>query len=164
MIRSRRDTLTAAAAFLCLCSLAAIPAAGSEIRYFPNIIYGHILIGSGASRYETGFSAASRKETRVTVKLFNDRGEPMEASFLDEKGDLAVTGSSFEFFLAPDHPIRIKIQLAPDDAGRDVAVKTGWATFVASEEIDVLALVRVTSPDGSLLNRSLVSGEIPAAS
>lgn len=159
-----RPQAGAGIAILYLCLLAAIPADGSEIRYFPNVIYGHILIGTSASRYETGFSAVSQKETRVTVKLFSDRGEPMAASFLDEKGDLAATGSSFEFFLAPDHPVRIKIQLAPEDAGRDVAVKTGWATFVASEDIDVLALVRVTSPDGSLLNRSLVSAQIPAAS
>ena len=144
-------------------SLCAIPADGGEIRYFPSIMYGHITIGTGASRYETGFAASAAKGTRVTVKLFNESGEPMEASFLDETGEVAVTGSSFEFYLAPDRTIRIRIELPPEEASREVAVKTGWATIAASEDIEVRALVRVTRPDGSLLNRYLAEGEVPSS-
>ena len=149
---------------IAILSLGATSAAGSDVRYFPNIMYGHILIGNGASRYETGFAASARKETRVTVKLFNEKGEPMEATFLDETGDVAGTGSSFEFFLAPERTVRIRIQLTPEEAGHDVAVKTGWATFAASENIDVMALVRVTRPDGSLLSRYLAAAEVPPTS
>jgi hypothetical protein len=145
-------------------SLCAISVDGSEIRYFPSIVYGHITIGAGASRYETGFAASATKGTRVTVKLFNESGEPMEASFLDETGEIAVTGSSFEFYLAADRTIRIRIELPPEEASHEVAVKTGWATFAASEDIEVRAVVRVTRPDGSLLSRYLAAGEVPPSS
>ena len=56
---------------------------GEEVRYFPSILYGHILIGTGTSRYETVFTITASNETRVTVNVFTDKGEPMNASFID---------------------------------------------------------------------------------
>jgi hypothetical protein len=144
-------------------ALRATNAAGVDVQYFPSIMYGHILIGTGASRYETSFVATARKATRVTIKLFDEKGEPMEASFLDETGDSAGAGSSFEFFLARGRTIRIRIQLPPEEMRHEVAVKTGWATFAASEDIDVMAVIRITRPDGSLLSRYLAEGEFPPA-
>jgi hypothetical protein len=74
-----------------------------------------------------------------------------------------MTGSSFEFFLEAGRPVRIKVQLAADEADQSVAVRTGWATFAAPDEIEVVASVRVMSPDGGILSRHIVSGEIPPA-
>lgn len=133
----------------------------SEVRFFPNILYGHILTGTNTSRYETIFTVVSRTQTRATMTLFTDRGEPMKASFVDETGKAALTGASFEFFVHPDQPVRIKVELPPEEAGFGVAVKSGWATFHASEEIEVEALVRTLAIDGRIVNRFRVSAERP---
>ncbi|MBI4471897.1 MAG: hypothetical protein HY646_04455 [Acidobacteria bacterium] len=134
---------------------------GKEVRYFPSILYGHILIGSGMSRYDTTFTATARHNTRAALALFTDQGEPMEASFLDERGNVARTGSRFEFLLSSERPLRIKIQLTPDDAKETVVVKTGWATFSSSEAIDVTATVLITTPDGKIISRHILSSETP---
>ena len=132
-----------------------------EIRYFPSILYGHILAGPGTSRYETVFTVSSKKEARATVQLFGDKGERIEASFIDEFGKTASSGHTFEFFMAPERPIVIRLTLMPDQIGNDVAVMTGWATFESSAEIDVVAVVRITTPDGKLINRHIIASEKP---
>jgi hypothetical protein len=136
--------------------------AAPQVWYFPNILYGHILTGSGSSRYETVFTAVSQKETRARLALFTDRGGPMRASFVDEKGERASAGDSFEFFLSPERPVKIKLQLSPEEILEDVAVKTGWATFRAAGDIEVSALVRVTALDGKVLNAFLLNAEQPS--
>jgi hypothetical protein len=134
-----------------------------EIRYFPSILYGHILAGPGTSRYETVFTVSSKKQSRATVQLFGDKGERIEASFIDEFGKAASTGHSFEFFMTPERPVVIRLTLMPDRVGNDVAVMTGWATFESSAEIDVVAVVRITTPDGKLINRHIIASEKPPA-
>jgi hypothetical protein len=134
---------------------------GREVRYFPSILYGHILIGTGTSRYETVFTITASSETRVTVNVFTDKGERMNASFIDERGKSAGAGSSFECYVTPDRPVKIKLALAPDEAEDDVAVKTGWATVQSAEEVDITAVVRVTTPDGKLLTRHVLVSEKP---
>src|SRR5262245_17677708 len=119
---------------------------GKEIRYFPSILYGHILDGPGMSKYETVFTVSAKRETRATLQLFGDKGQRMEASFVDELGKAASTGHSFEFFMTPDHPVMIRLMLMPDQAESGVAVMTGWATFESPEDIDVVAVVRITTP------------------
>ena len=137
---------------------------GKEIRYFPSILYGQILAGPGMSKYETVFTVSAKKETRATLQLFADKGERMEATFVDELGKAAGTGHSFELFLAPGRPVRIRLALMPDQAGSEVAVMTGWATFESTENIDVVAVVRITTPDGKLINRHVLAPEEPALS
>jgi len=132
-----------------------------EVRYFPSIAYGQILIGAGSSRYETVFTLVAAKETRATLGLFNDKGEPMDASFVDARGRSAKTGSSFECYLMPYRSVQIKLALAPDDADQDVAVKTGWATIESSEELDIEAVIRITTPDGKLLTRHVLFSQKP---
>jgi hypothetical protein len=132
---------------------------GKEVQYFPSVLYGHILIGPGTSRYETIFAITARKETRATLELFTDKGEPMQASFTDEHGKAASTGNSFEFFLTPDRPVAIRLALAAEDMAEDVAVKTGWATFQSSEEIEVAAVVRITTPEGKILSRHVLGAQ-----
>ena len=134
---------------------------GGEVRYFPSILYGHILIGTGTSRYETVFTITASNETRVTVNVFTDKGEPMNASFIDERGKSAGAGSSFECYLMPDRPVKIRLALAPDEAANDVAVKAGWATIRSAEEVDITAVVRITTPDGRLLTRHVLGSEKP---
>jgi hypothetical protein len=130
-----------------------------EARYFPSIVYGQILIGAGTSRYETVFTLVAEKETRATLGLFTERGEPMNASFVDAEGRSAKTGSSFECYLVPDRPVQIRLALAPDEAEEDVAVKTGWATIQSSEELEIGAVVRITTPDGKLLTRHVLASQ-----
>ena len=52
----------------------------------------------------------------------------------------------------------------PDQSGIEVAVMTGWATFESTENIDVVAVVRITTPDGKLINRYVLASEEPALS
>ncbi|HYR88862.1 MAG TPA: hypothetical protein VE422_32595 [Terriglobia bacterium] len=132
-----------------------------EARYFPNIVYGQILIGAGTSRYETVFTIVAARETRATLGVFTDRGEPMNASFVDAQGRRAGTGSSFECYLVARRPVQIRLGLAPDDAEEDVAVKTGWATVQSSEELAIEAVVRITTPDGRLLTRHVLASQKP---
>ncbi len=134
---------------------------GKEIRYFPSILYGHILAGPAMSKYETVFTVSGRKETRATLQLFAENGEQMNASFVDERGKSASTGHSFEFFLTPERPLRIRLTLMPERAADDVAVMTGWATFESPEDIEVVAVVRITTPDGKLITRHVLASERP---
>lgn len=134
---------------------------GKEIRYFPSILYGQILAGPGTSKYETVFTVSARKETRATLQLFADKGERMNASFVDELGKSASTGHSFEFFLSPERPLKIRLTLLPEQAAEQVAVMSGWATFESSEEIKVVAVVRITTPDGKLITRHVLGSEKP---
>ena len=136
---------------------------GNEIRYFPSILYGQILAGTGTSKYETVFTVSARKEARAALRLFADKGERMNASFMDELGKLASTGDSFEFFITPGRPVKIKLTLAPDQAADEVAVMSGWATFESSELLDVVAVVRITTPDGKLITRHVLESEKPPA-
>src|SRR5213592_2577525 len=106
---------------------------GREIRYFPSILYGHILAGPRMSKYETVFTVSARKEARATLQLFGDEGQHIEASFVDELGKSASTGHSFEFFMTPERPVSIRLTLVPDETDSDVAVMTGWATFESLE-------------------------------
>lgn len=132
-----------------------------EVRHFPSIIYGQILVGPGASRYETIFTIAAKKEGQVTLELFTDDGEPMQASFVDPRGETASTDSSFRFLLTANHPLQIKLQLPPDDLKEDVVLKTGWANFKSSDEMDVRALVRILRPDGTVLDRHVLLSQKP---
>jgi len=136
---------------------------GREIRYFPSILYGHILAGPGTSKYETVFTVSAKKEARATLQLFGEKGERIEASFVDESGKSASTGQSFEFFMAADCPVIIRLTLMPDQTANDVAVLTGWATVESSDDIDVVAVVRITTPDGKLINRHVIASEKPPA-
>src|SRR5262245_50349801 len=79
----------------------------APVRHFPSIVYGQILLGPGASRYETTFTVTSKKEVAVTLDLFTDKGQPMEASFVDSSGAVTLTDSTFRFFLAAGQPVRI---------------------------------------------------------
>ena len=145
------------------CALLMLLLSGKEIRYFPSILYGHILAGPGISKYETVFTVSARKETRAALRLFTDKSERMEASFADELGRSASTGDSFEFFLMPGRPVKIKLMLMPEQATGDVAVMSGWATFESSEDIDVVAVVRITAADGKLITRHVLGSETPPA-
>ena len=142
-----------------ICGFLLLLSFGKDVQYFPSILYGHILIGAGTSKYETTFTVTARKETRATLDLFNDKGQPLEASFTDERGNSASTGSSFEFFLTPDRPVRITLALPAQEAAEDVAVKTGWATFQSAEQIEVFAVVRITTPEGKVLNRHVLGSQ-----
>jgi hypothetical protein len=133
-----------------------------QVRYFPSILFGHILVGSGTSRYETEFVITSANETRSTLDLFTDKGEPMKASFVDETGRTASIGSSFHFLLRADRPLTFKIALLPEETSDAVMVKTGWATFHSGEAIEVLEVVRITSPDGKLIDRHFMASETPS--
>jgi len=134
-----------------------------EVRYFPSILYGQILAGPGTSKYETIFTISARRETRASLHLFGDKGERIEASFVDELGKSAGTGHSFEFFMTPERPVIIRLTLMPEQTANDVAVMTGWATFESSDDIDVAAVVRITSPDGKLISRHVIASERPPA-
>ena len=134
---------------------------GEHVEYFPSILYGHILTGPGMSRYETIFTITAKKEIRCTLALFEERGEPMKASFVDAEGKSANTGSSFEFFLMPDRPVKIKLALPPEESSADVVVRTGWATFSGPEEIDISALVLIRTPDGKVITRHVLGSEKP---
>jgi hypothetical protein len=134
---------------------------GKEIRYFPSILYGHILAGPGTSKYETLFTVSARKEARATLQLFGDKGERMEATFVDALGKSAGTGHSFEFFMTAERPVIIRLTLMPDQITNDVAVMSGWATFESSDDIEVVAVVRITTPDGKLINRHVIAPERP---
>jgi len=142
-------------------ALLALVPASKEVRYFPSILYGHILIGSGTSRYETVFTITANNETRVTINLFTDKGDPMTASFIDEAGESAGAGNAFECYVIPDRPVKIKLALEPEEAQDEVAVKTGWATFESPEPVDVTAVVRITTPDGKLISRHVLGSEKP---
>ncbi len=146
-----------------VCGLLMLLLSGNEIRYFPSILYGQILVGTGTSKYETVFTVSARKETRAALHLFADKGERMTASFGDGVGKFASTGDSFEFFLTPERPVSIKLTLPPDQAEDQVAVMSGWATFESSEAIDVVAVVRITTPDGKLITRHVLASEKPPA-
>jgi hypothetical protein len=136
---------------------------GKEIRYFPSILYGHILAGPGTSKYETVFTVSAKKETRAALHLFGEKGERIEASFVDDLGKVAGSGHSFEFFMTPERPVIIRLTLMPEQTANDVAVMTGWATFESSDDIDVAAVVRITTPDGKLINRHVIASERPPA-
>ncbi len=134
-----------------------------EIQYFPSILYGHIWAGPGTSKYETVFTVSAKKETRAALHLFGEKGEHIEASFVDDLGKFAGSGHSFEFFLTPERPVIIRLALMPEQSANDVAVMTGWATFESSDEIDVAAIVRITTPDGKLINRHVIPSQRPPA-
>ena len=136
----------------------------TTVRHFPSIVYGQILLGPGASRYETIFTVTSKKEVGVTLDLFTDKGQPMEASFLDADGTVTSTDSTFRFFVTGGQPVRIKVQLSPDDLKEDVALKTGWANFRSTEDLDVWALVRILKPDGTLIDKHVLLSEKPSHS
>src|SRR5439155_13903099 len=97
----------------------------------------------------------------VTMNLFTEKGDPMNASFIDEGGKSAGTGNSFECYVIPDRPVRIKLALKPEDAEDDVSVKTGWATVQSPEQVDITAVVRITTPDGKLISRHVLGSQKP---
>jgi hypothetical protein len=135
-----------------------------EVRHFPSIIYGQILLGPGASRYETIFTVTSKREVPASLDLFTDKGEPMMASFVDSEGTVTTTDSTFRFLLAAGQPVTIKVQLPPRDLSEDVALKTGWANFRSVEDLDAWALVRILKPDGTLVSRHVLVSEKPGHS
>jgi hypothetical protein len=149
---------------LLLVPIAALAAADEQVSYFPSLMYGHILAGAAASRYETTLILNSEKGGRAQIELFSEKGEPMEASFTDPDGNIAATGSSFAFVLQPERTLLVKLQLPEQEASDDVAIRTGWATVTSVEELEVSALVRVTTPQGKLLSRYLLSSEKPTRS
>lgn len=153
---------------LLLLFLLPIAAAGSvaeeQVSYFPSLLYGHILAGTGPSRYETTLIVRSEKSARAHIDIFSEKGEPMQASFADQDGNIAATGHSFAFMLQPAQPLRVKIQLPSEEASNEIAVKTGWATVSSPEELEVSALVRITTPEGRVLTRHLLSSEKPKRS
>jgi hypothetical protein len=119
------------------------------------------LVGTGTSKYETTFTVSATKETRATLRLFADKGDAMHASFVDEFGQFASHGESFEFFLTPQTPIRVKVALAPDQVTEQVAVMSGWATFESPEPLEVVAVVRITTPEGRLITRHILASQKP---
>jgi hypothetical protein len=145
-----------------LLTLLMIVLPGKEIQYVPSILYGHILAGPGTSKYETVFTVSAKKETRAVLHLFGEKGERIEASFVDDLGKIAGSGDSFEFFMTPERPVIIRLTLMPETA-TDIAVMTGWATFESFDDIDVAAVVRITTPEGKLINRHVIASERPPA-
>ena len=137
------------------------PPASEEVRHFPSIVYGQILLGPGASRYETIFTVTARKSVPASLDLFAENGEPLNASFVDTKGVVASTDSTFRFYVTANQPVRIKVQLAPDELQEDVALKTGWANFRSTEELQAWALVRILKPDGTLVDKHVLLSEKP---
>ncbi len=145
---------------LCLFSILAAALLGSgEVRHFPSIVYGQILLGPGASRYETTFSVSAKKETPATLELFTDKGEPMQASFVDSSGAIAATDSSMRFLLTANRALTIKVQLTPEELKEDVALKTGWANFSSAEDLEVWATIRILKPDGTVIDKHILLAE-----
>ncbi len=132
-----------------------------EVRHVPTIVFGQILLGPSASRYETIFTVTSRRAVSATLDLFTDHGEPMEASFVDSKGIVASTDSTFRFFLNANQPVRIKVQLPPEVMKEDVALRTGWANIRSAEDLDAWVLVRILKPDGTLIDKHVLTSEKP---
>ena len=132
---------------------------GEPVRHFPSIVYGQILLGPSASKYETIFTITAKKNAPATLDLFNDKGQPMEASFLDPRGDEAGSDTSFRFILVAGQPLQIKLRITADELKDDVVLRTGWANFHSTEELDVWALVRIMKPDGTLINRHVLLPE-----
>ncbi len=85
----------------------------------------------------------------------------MRASFADEGGESAATGTNFEAFVLADRPLYITLGLVQNEAKDDVAVKTGWATFQSAERIDVMAVVRTLTPDGKVVTRHILASQEP---
>jgi hypothetical protein len=83
----------------------------------------------------------------------------MQASFADEQGHIAATTNSFAFVLEPGRTLQVRLQLPADEASDEIAVKTGWATVSSLDELEVLALVRITTPEGKILNRQILAAE-----
>jgi hypothetical protein len=132
---------------------------GEQVQHFSSIVYGQILLGSAASRYETVFTITARKSGPATLDLFNEKGEPMEASFLDRRGDEAGSDTSFRFVLVAGQPLQIKLRITPDELRDDVVLRTGWANFHSTEELDVWALIRIMKPDGTLIDKHVLLPE-----
>ena len=132
---------------------------GEPVQHFPSIVYGQILLGERPSRYETVFTITAKKSAPATVDLFNDKGEPMEASFLDPRGDEAATDTSFRFVLVANQPLQIRLRITADELKDDVVLRTGWANFHSTEELDVWAVVRIMKPDGTLIQKHVLLPE-----
>ena len=153
--------MRAAIVLLTLSQLAAMPArsADERINYLPSLMYGHILAGSGASRYETILVIRSAVRTRAHVEVFAEDGKPLTTSFSDQQGDVAATAASFDFVVQPGRTVQLKLQLPEDEASSDIAVKTGWATIRSFDDLEVSALVRILTAEGRLLSRHVLSTE-----
>jgi hypothetical protein len=132
---------------------------GEQVQHFPSIVYGQILLGPRASKYETIFTITAKKSAPATLDLFNDKGEPMEASFLDPRGDEAGSDTSFRFVLVAGQPLHIKLRITADELKDDVVLRTGWANFHSTEQLDVWALVRIMKPDGTLIDKHFLLPE-----
>jgi hypothetical protein len=141
------------------------PAADTEqVRHFPSIVFGQILLGPGASRYETIFTVTARKTGLATLDLYNENGVPLQASFVAADGNVASTNSTFRFFLSAGQPVQVKVQLTPDEFYEDIALKTGWANFRSLNEIEVWALVRILKPNGTLIDKHVLQSQKPSPS
>jgi hypothetical protein len=150
---------------LLLIPFAAIAAnTDQQVSYFPSLMYGHILAGTAASRYETTLILKSPKGARAHIEIFSEQGKPMDAGFTDQDGNVAATTSSFAVVLEPGRTLLVKLQLPEEEASNDIAIRTGWATVSSVEELEVSALVRVTTPQGKLVSRYLLSSEKPTRS
>src|SRR5262245_48292204 len=132
---------------------------GEQVRHFPSIVYGQILLGPGASKYETIFTVTAKKNASATIDLFNDRGGPMVASFLDQRGVEASSDSTFRFVLVAGQPLQIKLRLTSEDSREEVALKTGWANFHSAEDLAVWALIRIVKPDSTLIDKHILLPE-----
>jgi hypothetical protein len=138
--------------------------AETQTSYFPSLLYGHVLEGSSPSRYETILVVRSNSSARVQIEIFDEKGEPMEASFVDLEGDTANAGTSFAFTIEPDGAVRVKLELPPQEASTGIAVKSGWVIVRGSEPLEVTALVRITTRDGALLTRHILASQTPTQS
>ena len=107
---------------LALSHFAATPSrsADEQINYLPSLMYGHILVGSGASRYETILVIRADVRTRAQVEVFAEDGKPMTASFSDQEGDIAATAASFDFVVQPGRTVQVKLQLPEEEASKEI--------------------------------------------
>src|SRR5262245_39939738 len=132
---------------------------GEQVRHFPSIVYGQILLGPRASKYETIFTVTARTRAPATLDLFNEKGEPLKASFLDPRGEEAGSDTSFRFVLVAGQPLQIKLRITADELKDDVAFRTGWANFHSTEDLEVWALIRIMKPDGTLIDKHVLLPE-----
>ena len=65
--------------------------------------------------------------------------------------------------MTPERPVIIRLILVAHRTANDVVVMTGWAMFESSDDIDLVAVVRITTPDGKLIDRHIIASEKPPA-
>lgn len=115
-------------------------------------------VGSVRFRTVVLIDNRSKSPTEVHIDLFDEAGDPLRATLLDEKGptsDFAVDGHGVKRLLLAASP--------PESTGGLSSTVAGYARVRSSKPVGALAIYQLVDSEGGLLSEAGINGAAAAA-